>query len=90
MTRSVNVVLLRCPECAVCLPLLQGILVTTHFLLSVCGAQACEGTKDREVSEVESCERSRDCDPFLNPHVLFFFIQELHWLHSPNSQSEAR
>lgn len=75
------------------LPRTQGVLVTAHFLLSVCGAQVCEGTKAGEVSGLWTCKRGprdRDWDPFLNPHVLFFFIQELHWLHSPISHSEVR
>ena len=76
-----------------CLPLVQGILVTTHFLLSVCGVQVWEVTKAGVVSGMWTCgrgERTRDCEPFLNPHVLFFFVQEPHWLHSPSSHSEAR
>lgn len=76
-----------------CLPLIQGVLVTVHFLFSVCGMQVCEGTKAGEVSGLWTWRRgtrTRDCEPFLNPHVLFFFIQELHGLHSPSSQSEER
>lgn len=64
-----------------------------HFLLSVSGVQVCEGTKDGAVSRAGTCtrgERARDCEPFLNPHVLFFFVQEPHWLHSPSSHAEAR
>lgn len=75
------------------LPLTQGVLVTVHFLFSVCATQVCEGTKASEASGPWTCRRGtrdRDCDPFLNPHVLFFFIQELHWLHSPSSHSEVR
>lgn len=76
------------------LPLAQGILVTVHFLLSVCGEQVCEGTEAGEVvSGLWTCRRgprNRDWDPFLKPHVLFFFMQVLHWLHSPSSHSEAR
>lgn len=76
-----------------CLPLTQDVLVTTHFLLSVCGTQVCEGTKAGEVSGLWTCgtgTRTRDCEPFLNPHVLFFFIQGPHWLHSPSSHSAER
>lgn len=76
------------------LPLAQGILVTVHFLLSVCGEQVCEGTEAGEVVfGLWTCRRgprNRDWDPFLKPHVLFFFMQVLHWLHSPSSHSEAR
>lgn len=76
-----------------CLPLGQGVLDTTHFLLSVCGVQVCDGMKAGEVSGLWICgrgTRTRDCEPFLNPHVLFFFMQEPHWLHSPNSHSAGR
>lgn len=78
-------------ECK-CLPFTQGVLVTTHFLFSVSGEQAGEGEAG-DVSMLWTCgsrKRTRDCEPFLNPHVLFFFMQELHWLHSDSSQSPTR
>lgn len=75
------------------LPFAQGIFGTEHFLLSVSGVQDCVSTSAEEESGLGVCgtgTRTRDWEPFLNPHVLFFFIQEDHWLHSPNSHSEAR
>lgn len=69
-------------------PFPQGILFgTLHFCVSVSGAQVERYADPLIVAGLGGCVGSllRLWPPFLKPHVLFFFMQGPHGLHSPSS-----
>lgn len=70
------------------LPFPHGILFgTLHFFVSVSGAQVERDADPLMVAGLGGCIGSllRVWLPFLKPHVLFFFMQAPHGLHSPSS-----
>lgn len=71
-------------------PLVHGVFTTTHFLLSAWGPQGWEVRGPRGPPALGPVWRgclSLAWEPFLKPHVLFFFMQGLHALQSPSSHS---
>lgn len=73
------------------LPLHGIFFCTVHLWVWISGTQPKGGTIPVEVAGLGSCKGSlvRVWFPFLKPHVLFFFIQGPHRLHSVRSHWTA-